>query len=193
MKIWITRHGQTDLNKQQLMCGLTDIPLNETGIEQAKRARSKIDDIEFDAVYASPLQRAIKTGSIIGNVPESQVIIDPRIIEVNFGDYEKRKYSMLGIRMSAYWALPEIIPNPKSVEPISSMIERSQSFLKEIEQKDYKNVLIACHGGIIRALKGYMEDKKTGISWRPKPHNCEIYVYESKNGQHSFIEKILND
>ena len=45
MKIWITRHGQTALNKQKLMQGLTDEPLNETGIQQAKEARKKIGDI----------------------------------------------------------------------------------------------------------------------------------------------------
>ena len=47
MKIWITRHGQTALNKQKLMQGLTDEPLNETGIQQAKEARKKIEDIEY--------------------------------------------------------------------------------------------------------------------------------------------------
>ena len=34
MKVWITRHGQTDLNKKQLMQGVYDEPLNETGIAQ---------------------------------------------------------------------------------------------------------------------------------------------------------------
>ena len=66
MKIWIARHGQTRLNKMRLMQGRTDEPLNETGIAQAKAAREKIGDIKFDAVYASPLDRAIVTGSIIG-------------------------------------------------------------------------------------------------------------------------------
>lgn len=42
MKIWITRHGQTALNKQKLMQGLTDEPLNETGIQQAKEARKRL-------------------------------------------------------------------------------------------------------------------------------------------------------
>lgn len=42
MKIWITRHGQTALNKQKLMQGLTDEPLNETGIQQAKKARKRL-------------------------------------------------------------------------------------------------------------------------------------------------------
>ena len=188
MKIWITRHGQTALNKQKLMQGLTDEPLNETGINQAKVARKKIGDIHFDAVYASPLQRAIQTASIIGNVNKKDVKIDSRIIEVDFGDYELRNYFKLGLKMTSYWALPELLPNPKSVESVESMIKRSQSFLKELETKNYENVLIVCHGGIIRSLCGYLEDRKNGIKWRPKPNNCEIRVYESNRGKHSFIK-----
>ena len=36
MKIWLTRHGQTNLNKSRLMQGRTDEPLNENGIRQAR-------------------------------------------------------------------------------------------------------------------------------------------------------------
>ena len=68
MKVWITRHGQTALNKQQLMQGVYDEPLSEVGIEQAKEARRKIGDVKFDAGYCSPLVRAKKTAMIIGNV-----------------------------------------------------------------------------------------------------------------------------
>lgn len=191
MKIWITRHGQTDLNKEQLMQGLTDIPLNATGIEQAKRAHKALEGIHFDAVYASPLQRAIQTASLMAGIPEKDVKVDSRIIEVNFGNYEGKKYTRLGFKMTSYWLLPEVIPNPKSVESIDSMVKRSQSFLKEIEKKEYENVLIVCHGGIIRTLCGYLEDKR--MKWRPKPDNCEIRVYESKHGQHRFIQSIKSN
>ena len=170
------------------MQGLTDEPLNETGIQQAKEARKKIGDIHFDAVYASPLQRAIQTASIIGNVDQKDVKIDSRIIEVDFGDYELRNYFKLGLKMTSYWTFPELLPNPNSVESVKSMVKRSQSFLKELEKKNYENVLIVCHGGIIRSLCGYLEDRKNGIKWRPKPNNCEIRVYESNHGKHTFIE-----
>ena len=90
--------------------------------------------------------------------------------------------------MTLYWALPEIFPVPKTVETIPHMIERSTGFLKEIEAKDYENVLVVCHGGIIRAICGYLEDRENGIKWRPKPHNCEIRVYESRNGVHRLVE-----
>ncbi len=189
MKIWLTRHGQTNLNKKRLMQGRTDEPLNETGIAQAQAARKAIGDMVFDAVYASPLDRAITTASIIGGIPKDQVIIDPRLIETDFGNYECANYNHLGPSMSLYWALPEIFPAPKSVETIASMTARSRSFLQQLEQADYDNVLVSCHGGIIRALSGYLADKKNGILWRPKPHNCEIRIYESIQGKHSFITK----
>lgn len=187
MNIWITRHGQTAHNKAKRMQGLIDELLNETGILQAKEARRKIGDQHFDAVYTSPLQRAVVTGSIIGGVPATEVITDDRLIEVDFGIYELRKYYLLGPAMTLYWLFPKLFRKPPSVESLDSMVERSSSFLKELEQKDYEDVLIACHGGIMRALCGYLEDAPDGLRWR-KAHNCEIRVYESLGGRHRFIK-----
>ena len=70
----MTRHGQTVLNSGRKMQGRIDIPLNDTGIAQAKAAREKIGDIKFDAVYASPLIRAVKTAEIIGDVSEDEIM-----------------------------------------------------------------------------------------------------------------------
>ena len=188
MKIWLTRHGQTNLNKKRLMQGLTDEPLNETGIAQAKAARERIGDVHFDAVYASPLQRAIMTGAIIGGVSPEEVLIDKRLIETDFGRYEQRPFYRMGPFMTLYWTLPEVFPAPVTVETVASMVERSSSFLRELEEKEHEHVLVACHGGIIRALRGYLEDRKNGIRWRPRPVNCEIRVYECRNGRHTFVK-----
>lgn len=193
MRIWITRHGQTKLNKKKLMQGRTDEPLNDIGRGQAKRARKNIGEINFDAVYSSPLQRAVETAAIIGNIDPSQVIKDPRITEVDFGIYEKKPYLKLGPKMTFYWVFPEIFSAPSSVEPVSSMVERSGDFLKDLEKKDYENVLIVCHGGIIRALCGHLEERKNKIKWRPKPKNCEIRVYEYEDGKHTFVKSYKND
>ncbi len=188
MKIYVTRHGQTKYNKQKRMQGLTDEPLNEKGIQQAIEASKLVKDIHFDAIYASPLDRAITTAAIIGNVDKKNVIVDSRLIEVDFGKYELKNYFKMGLPFTLYWACPEIFPAPKTVEPISSMVKRAESFLKELESKDYENVLITCHGGIIRAICGYLEDKKNKIKWRPKPKNCEIRIYEFKNGVHTTLK-----
>jgi len=190
MKIYLTRHGQTDYNKKRMMQGRSDIPLNEVGIAQATERRKQLGDIKFDAVYSSPLIRAVKTASIIGNVSEDQIITDERIIEADFGKYELMGYFATGPRMIAYWSMPEIFPAPKGVETIKQMRERTASFIEDLEKKDYENVLVACHGGIIRPIRGYLEGKKSGIIWRPRPKNCEIFVYESIGGTRKLIDDI---
>ena len=64
MRLYIARHGQTDWNVQHKAQGRTDIPLNDIGKKQAAELRNQIKDIEFDAVYASPLKRATETAQI---------------------------------------------------------------------------------------------------------------------------------
>ena len=169
------------------MQGRTDAPLNKKGIEQAKQSRQNIGDVHFDAVYASPLIRARLTGSIIGNVSLSEVIVDERLIETDFGRYEKCKYYLMGPAMTGYWMFPKLFPVPATVESIDSMKRRAASFLSELETKDYENVLVACHGGIMRALCGYLDEAPDGLHWE-RAKNCEIRVYEYKDGHHTFLK-----
>lgn len=190
MKIYITRHGQTRYNKQKLMQGRTDEPLNDTGKAQAKGKYDLIKDIPFDAVYASPLIRAVQTASLMTGKDESEIIRDPRIIETDFGKYELCPYTKQGVRMTLYWMFPELFPAPATVETTESMIERSHAFLREIESKGYENVLIVCHGGIIRALCGYLEERSNGLKWRPRPKNTEVRIYEYKDGKHTFLNTL---
>ena len=178
MNIYITRHGETRLNKGEVMQGRVDEPLSEVGIAQAHETKEALKDLKFDAVISSPLTRARQTASIISGLPEEELILDERIIEVSFGKYELKSYRKLGLWMTAYWVLPEIIPAPPGVENIKSMVTRSRSFFEDLKKKDYENVLIVCHGGIIRALCGVLEHKFRGIKWRPRPKNCEVRKYE---------------
>ena len=195
MKIWITRHGQTSLNRAHLMQGRTDEPLNETGLAQARAMREVLlqnePGLHFDAVYASPLIRAAVTGSVIGGVPLEDITIVVRLIEADFGRYELRRYYLLGPSMMLYWGIPSVFPAPPTVENIPSMRQRAHAFLRDLEQceGEYENVLIACHGGIMRFLCGYLEDRPRGYRWYPKIRNCEVRVYETKNGQHCFLKQ----
>lgn len=178
MNIYITRHGQTDYNKQSLLQGRRDISLNETGRSQAVMASAKLEGIKFDAVYASPLDRAIETASLLSGLDRSEIIIDRRIIEVDFGDYEAAYFYSLPLKMSLYWAFPEIFKAPESVETVKQMVSRSREFIGDLKKQPYENVLVVCHGGIIRAICGVLENKRLGIKWRPRPKNCEIRKYE---------------
>jgi len=193
MKIWLTRHGQTNLNKAHRMQGRIDEPLNDTGVAQAQQMRQLLEEaypgLVFDAVYASPLQRAVRTGAIIGGVDTDRIILDERLIEADFGRYDKKNYALVGPRMMLYWGFPEVFPTAPTAESTKDMISRAHSFLNELEGMDYENVLVACHGGIMRVLRGYLEDNPRGYRWRPRPHNCEVMVYESAGGKHRLIDQ----
>ena len=121
MKIYLTRHGQTDWNKQHLMQGRSDLPLNETGRMQAGEIRRKLEGISFDAVYASCLKRAVTTASLISGYPEEEVRRDARINEVDFGACEGKRYGQMGLFATLYWMFPELFPAPSGMEDGASM------------------------------------------------------------------------
>ncbi len=187
MNIYLIRHGQTRLNKAKQMQGRLDEPLSVNGKRQAEQMHEQLADIPFDAVYASPLRRAHLTASIVSGWKQDDIILDERLLEVSFGKYEGKNYYTMGLGMTLYWAVPEIFPVPDTVETLDEMRARSRSFLQDLEKQDYENVLIAAHGGILRAMNGYLLDRKNGLLWRPKMGNCEVRVYSSVDGSHRFL------
>ena len=65
MKFYVTRHGQTAWNRENIVCGSTDIPLDETGEAQARRTGELLRDTPLDRVICSPLLRARQTARLI--------------------------------------------------------------------------------------------------------------------------------
>ena len=86
--IYIIRHGRTALNLQNALQGRSDLPLDPEGVAQARAAAQRLDalGIRFDRVYTSPLRRAIQTARLVA--PDIEPIVDPRLIEMDYGPYE---------------------------------------------------------------------------------------------------------
>lgn len=189
MNIYVARHGQTDLNRQGCWQGRIDMELNDTGRAQAEEMGEKLKGIRFDKVYASTLSRAVETAEIMTGLSESEIIKDERIIEADFGKYDAKPFNT-SLRMSLYWALPEVFPAPPTVESIKEMKNRVQDFLKTIDKQNAENVLLVCHGGIMRVISGFLMDRRSGYLWRPRPENCEVRVFSSDGGRHRLTGRI---
>ena len=78
------RHGQTDWNVKHRSQGWNDIPLNETGVEQAKNTASKLAGIDIETIYSSDLKRAKKTADIISAKLDLPVHYTKRLREMNY-------------------------------------------------------------------------------------------------------------
>ena len=65
MRFYVTRHGQTAWNRENIVCGITDLPLDETGVEQARQTAQRLKDTPIDRVIVSPLLRARQTAELI--------------------------------------------------------------------------------------------------------------------------------
>lgn len=82
---YFVRHGETDWNRQGLIMGQTDIPLNATGIAQANEVASWLRHHEITTIITSPLQRAVQTTEFIAATRNSSIIIMDEFKECHFG------------------------------------------------------------------------------------------------------------
>lgn len=146
MRVLIIRHGQTDWNKQKILQGTKDIPLNAMGLEQAESARESLINEKIDVCYCSPLIRTRQTAEIVlrgrDDIP---VIYDERIVERRFGIAEGRSTSE--IDFAATW-IPGQPPMYEGMETFEMLLGRITDFFDDIYTK-HKNdtVLVVTHGG----------------------------------------------
>ena len=67
--IWLARHGQTAYNHARRFQGHLPVPLDETGREQAHELARQAAQREWGALWSSPLERALETAQIVGEMP----------------------------------------------------------------------------------------------------------------------------
>ncbi len=149
MRLELIRHGQTDWNLNDQLQGSSDIPLNETGREQAHAAAALLAGLSWSAIVSSPLGRARETARIIA----SDLGIElgdayPDLIE---RDYASREGTVP----------TDTIPDEPSgdfldIEPRESVAARGLGALQDIRDTrlpldgEDSNIVVVCHGTIIR-------------------------------------------
>lgn len=84
-EIYLIRHGQTDYNRQFRLQGPQRYSAEQARARPSPAAHEALRGVHFDAVYASPLRRAVDTACIVSGWPEEKIELDPRLIEIGFG------------------------------------------------------------------------------------------------------------
>jgi len=103
----LVRHGETDWNKSRhIQGGNSDTPLNGRGQEQAAGLALRLKNEEIQAIYSSPLRRALDTAQAIARHHQLDVQIDPALREVNVGQLEGVAVRLIGKRLDELLITP---------------------------------------------------------------------------------------
>ena len=146
--IYFIRHGETDYNKEMRFQGHLDIPLNKTGIKQAKQALENSKSLFFDKIFYSPLSRAKKTAEIINSFHKKEMIADDRLKEIFMGSLQGIIPKTLDEKeQKLAFTNPEYFGGESHEE----FCKRVKSFYDEIKNSK-ENILIISHGGVYRAI-----------------------------------------
>lgn len=86
-RLILVRHGETEWNRVERFRGRIDVELNETGHDQAQAAAERLRDWTIDAVYSSPLKRALDTAQPIAEACKHEVRPLPGIVDVDYGQW----------------------------------------------------------------------------------------------------------
>jgi alpha-ribazole phosphatase len=153
MEIYLIRHTSVDV-PDDVCYGQTDVPLKDTFEEEAALVKQRLQEIIFDAVYASPLSRCAKLANYCG-YPDA--IRDDRLKEISFGAWEMQPYHQImsnDPRISEWLADFLHVPATDG-ESVADLYARITSFLDEVRAKDYRRVAVFTHGGVLVGAQVY--------------------------------------
>jgi len=196
MKIYLIRHGETDWNVLRKFQGCTDIPLNDKGRLLARKTAEAMKDIPFDAAFSSPLSRAMETARIIIGDRPVEVLPEPRLVELSFGEYEgiDRDFEGYEAFLYTFFKEPQNYKAPKGGETLEHLCERTTKYLYELaadERYQDATVLLATHGAALRGLlSSFQMNGDLRNFWGRSLHkNCAVSLLEARDGSIELLEE----
>lgn len=173
--ICLIRHGETDWNFKGKLQGKTDIPLNETGKNQAVECKAFFTGSDWDLIISSPLSRAKQTAEIINEGLNLEIVEMPIFKERSFGVAE-------GLTIEE---IKDKYPdgNYPGKETKESLKKRVMAGLEEINQKyPTKKVLLVAHGAVINSILNEISGGTLGTRKTKLMNACISHVQFLEEG-----------
>jgi len=158
-RVVLWRHGQTDWNLANRFQGHSDIPLNETGIDQARKAAPLLYGLRPSKIISSDLIRAKQTAQELANISRLPIHIDPGLRETNGGKWEGRTGAEN--RADDYekfvnWLDGNDEPAGDFGERRSEIALRAVTAIENALEKEIETLVVVTHGGTARIIIGKM-------------------------------------
>lgn len=150
MEIYFVRHTTPAIEKG-VCYGQTDLDVASSFDVELEGVLAQLPT-HVDAVFSSPLRRCATLASKINNRP----ILDKRIVELNFGDWEMQKWDDIPINEIQPWYDDFVYEACLNGESYFELSERAINFYNDVLRLEQKVVVIVTHSGIIRSLLAYL-------------------------------------
>jgi len=153
-RLYLVRHGETELSSEHAYSGRRDVPLTERGRAQAREAGERLRGAGVDAIYSSPLGRAVDTARAIEELTGAPLKIDDRLVEIDYGPLEgfdrERAREHFGAPFQEWRDDPLGSPLP-GTEPLADALERARAATAEAVAACRVPVIVG-HQGILRLV-----------------------------------------
>lgn len=198
--LYLTRHGETVWNLEQRLQGWKDSPLTEKGIRDAQLLQQRLQDVQFDAIYTSPSDRALTTAEIIRGKTHAPLIKKDELKELFFGEWEgKRQLDIDDHSKENYmnfWNHPSSYDHtPHHAESLYDFKHRIEGVLKNIIHTHQSgNVLVVAHAIVIKMILLWANKHATFDQlWEPpfiQGASLTILEVEDKDGHNVKIRQL---
>lgn len=186
-KIYLIRHGETDSNLSHKFQGQMDLPLNGTGLAQARKMAQYMKNKRIDVIYCSSMLRACMTAAELALSRNMAYRPLDLLKEISFGDWEGLEYAEINRRwpreMEAFLHRPAEWEPPHG-ETFAAAQRRCRLVFERIfaEQGHDKNIAIVSHGGIIRLQLCLALGIPLNNLWRLSVYNVSVSTLSDWQG-----------
>ena len=154
MRLVLIRHAEPEASVHGRVYGALDVGLSKRGLRDAKKLASTVRGLDLDAVYASPLRRAVETATPLARERGLDLTLREGLREVDFGELEGRTYEEIGedhADLFRAWATnPSAIRFPGG-EDYVGLKARVLTAVEEIRERTTSAAIVA-HGGVNRVV-----------------------------------------
>lgn len=153
--IYLLRHAQSEFNEKGIFQGRLDSDLTPLGYVQSRLSAQELIKENIQVIYSSPQRRAYKTALTIGDMLGLDVIVDDRLKEMSFGDYEGTPFWVMAEKYKEIFlnwlSNPLKYPLPTQ-ENMEEFEERVRSFTNHLIKDQHEKTLVVAHGGTLHAI-----------------------------------------
>ena len=162
--VYLTRHGQTEWNIEKRLQGHGNSPLTKSGLRGAEELSKRLENINIERIYTSPIERAYKTAIILKGNKKIDVVKHEGLKEMNFGDFEG-KITEDVMKENPDWNINLIMqgnlemraPNGETLAEVRERVSKAMDEI--IKDNEGKTILIVGHGITLKAIMNYFKDK----------------------------------